>query len=348
MAWRPNRLQWVIIWATVLTSAHFWLKLRFSFLFGNGDGGWGLPAYVYPAIRRGYTTQLAVVILVIGVLLTWQTSGWSRPVASRRQAKIWGWLKRHTPSTRTTLMALAAAVGIWLLALGISKLPPPPDHVRDAQEKPAETTDAASGISAANSIQLAPARPVTIDPSEVDSIKLRSQEAAPLDGKIAQVRAVEANVDPCRSSVPGVQMAFLSVNNGEQLGTPAGNGHGELTITNGNREEDAAVIVANSTEDTDDRLIFVRAGMVATMRQITPGQYKLTFQFGLSWDSQKEDFVCDRYTKVFDQPVFFTETRDPDGIGYHELHITLTPVPNGKAATTRVNDALFRRRRSTP
>jgi len=92
MVWHPNRLQWGIIWATVITSAHFWLKLRFSLLFGNGAGGWGLPAYLDVAIRRGYTTQLAVVIVVMGMLLLWQTSRWHWPAKSQRQTRIWSWL----------------------------------------------------------------------------------------------------------------------------------------------------------------------------------------------------------------------------------------------------------------
>jgi len=76
--WRPNALQWCIIWAAVLTAAHVWLGLRISDWWGNQSGGWGLPAYLYPVTLFSRRTQFAVVILAIGALLVWQVSGWRK------------------------------------------------------------------------------------------------------------------------------------------------------------------------------------------------------------------------------------------------------------------------------
>jgi len=120
MAWRPNKLQWGIIWVTLITSAHFWLNLRLSLLFGDDSGRWGLSAYLYPAVYRGHTTQLAAVILIIGVLLTWQTSGWRRTTPGQRPEGMSNRLKRYTPSARArlTLRFSVIVIAVGVLSAG--------------------------------------------------------------------------------------------------------------------------------------------------------------------------------------------------------------------------------------
>jgi len=75
--WYPNTVQWWIIWATVLTAAHFWLDLRLWDLIDR-YGAWGLPGYLYPAYTH-HREKLAFMVVVVGGLLLWQTSGNKKP-----------------------------------------------------------------------------------------------------------------------------------------------------------------------------------------------------------------------------------------------------------------------------
>lgn len=76
----PNKLQWVIIWVTVLLAAHLWIGLRVhDFWPGNAAGGWGLPAYLEGAwaelpANPDASPRFAVCILAIGSLLVWMAS----------------------------------------------------------------------------------------------------------------------------------------------------------------------------------------------------------------------------------------------------------------------------------
>jgi len=70
----PNRAQWVVIWATVLISGHFWLRLHLSNWMPS-ENGWGLAGYLHPALEW-HPERLAAVVLVLGALLVWQFSHW--------------------------------------------------------------------------------------------------------------------------------------------------------------------------------------------------------------------------------------------------------------------------------
>jgi len=91
----PNRLQWVILWATVLTAAWNWLGFEFTrFLYGY-HGKWEWDGYLGQVLGRDaryHPTRLAFTILVLGLLLTWQASGWTRrkPSASAASSKTSG------------------------------------------------------------------------------------------------------------------------------------------------------------------------------------------------------------------------------------------------------------------
>ena len=68
-------LQWVILWASVLTAAHVWLGLDLRDFWSQYEygGRWGLDGYLYPALGS-HRSELAFVTLVIGGLLLWQIS----------------------------------------------------------------------------------------------------------------------------------------------------------------------------------------------------------------------------------------------------------------------------------
>ena len=68
-----RRLQWAIIWASVLTATHVWLGLDLHNFFPQDGARWGLDGYLYPALTY-HRSELAFVILLIGGLLSWQIS----------------------------------------------------------------------------------------------------------------------------------------------------------------------------------------------------------------------------------------------------------------------------------
>lgn len=99
----PNRTQWVVIWLTLLVAAHFWLGLRLRDIWpGNAEGGWGLYAYLEPAIRYGSRPRLAGTIVAVGVLLIWMAS---RPLP--RSA----WNSAKLRRFKRALVALGVLVG---------------------------------------------------------------------------------------------------------------------------------------------------------------------------------------------------------------------------------------------
>jgi hypothetical protein len=106
-----SRLQWAIIWVSVLTAAHVWLGLDLSDLWPNPGYRWGLGGYLYPAYTD-HRPELAFVILVVGALLLWQTSGrW--PAGVRTPA---GSLRAMFRSTKALVVACLIIL-LFLLAL---------------------------------------------------------------------------------------------------------------------------------------------------------------------------------------------------------------------------------------
>jgi hypothetical protein len=144
--------------------------------------------------------------------------------------------------------------------------------------------------------------------------------------------ACEANLRrPANGTEPGLLLAS--------------DGHGRLVVTNGN-PQDAAVLLADQAGQQDDRLMYVRSGMQATMAGIPPGQYRIKFQIGKNWDERVEQFRCVTGTAVFDKTKSFTEAERADGIEYSRLSITLHKVVGGNARTSAIAQQCFVRRRT--
>jgi hypothetical protein len=123
----------------------------------------------------------------------------------------------------------------------------------------------------------------------------------------------------------------------------AGGGYGTLKITNGNTE-DAAVILASTIMQPEDRFVYIRAGMSATMAGIPTGQYRMMFQIGRNWDGQGEAFRCVSATGAFDRLASFEEQEKLDAIEYTAISITLHKLVGGNARTTAMPQNQFHRR----
>jgi hypothetical protein len=109
-------------------------------------------------------------------------------------------------------------------------------------------------------------------------------------------------------------------------------GHGKLNVTNGNADY-AAVILASDSAQVTDWLVYVRAGMSATMNRIPTGTYRLMFQIGGTWDDMEETFKCASATGVFDRAAAFEEQEKADRVEYTEISITLHKLIGGNART---------------
>jgi hypothetical protein len=151
--------------------------------------------------------------------------------------------------------------------------------------------------------------------------------------------AIELAADACRSS-----LQERPQNGTEAETSKVTAGHGTLTISNGN-SEDSAVILSNSAMDSDDRLMYIRAGMTAIIRNIPPGQYRIQFQIGKSWDAEAERFRCVIATAMFDRTASFEENETEHEIQYADIQITLHKLSGGNARTTSITPAAFLRRR---
>jgi hypothetical protein len=151
--------------------------------------------------------------------------------------------------------------------------------------------------------------------------------------------------DPCSIDVPADDQH--RPRNGEEFeAQQTGEGHGKLTVTNGN-SEDAAVIVSNTLADSGDRIMYVRKKMTATMDRISPGEYRMTFQIGKDWDEEAEKFRCVMATSVFDRSASFKENETEKGVQYSAVRVTLHKLVGGNARTTPVDSKVFSRRKRT-
>jgi hypothetical protein len=298
MAWRPNKLQWGIIWATVLTSAHFWLNLRLSLLFGDNNGRWGLSAYLYPAVYRGHTTQLAAVILVIGVLLTWQTSGWHRTTPGPRPERIWNRLKRYTASVRARVTRRFSVIVIAVGVLGagayfISRRVPDHSFSTARQAMPPES------------------KTFVPDPQPEILLATRKQPMPQSYVAIPRQRYVRPEKAPNGAPWPAAS-AYVGRAGNED-------GHSEVTVDNTQSRSDMLVKLFDRQykRPVVVRIFFLRAGEQFALEGVAAGNYDIRYQnldSGVIWRSE---------------PFALKEAEDEHQIRATGASLTLYEVPNG-------------------
>ena len=180
--------------------------------------------------------------------------------------------------------------------------------------------------------------PTVVEPSLSQS----AVDAVPR-GQDALLQPDVKTAESCPPSVAAQELQRPT--NGQEFDAKElGNGHGELTVVNGN-PLDAAVIVENSNLDGSDRLVYVRAGMRTTITSIPPGEHRLKFQIGSNWDEEAEQFRCVSATAIFDRMASFEENETATNIEYSTVEVTLHKLAGGNVHTTPIDPALFRRHR---
>jgi len=128
---------------------------------------------------------------------------------------------------------------------------------------------------------------------------------------------------------------------GTRIEEDVGNdGHGKLTVDNGTADDATVRLVLSETEQTA-RWFFVKSHESATVGGIEPGKYDLRFTTGLDWDAADEVFRWGAAYSEFDRKLNYVETLDAET--YHEMSVTLHPVPHGNAPTSAISRERFLR-----
>jgi hypothetical protein len=87
------------------------------------------------------------------------------------------------------------------------------------------------------------------------------------------------------------------------------NGHGVLTIINGNHAQDVLAVLARS-DDEPLISVFIRAGESFKISGIDDGEYKVRFSFGKTFDRKSNEFIEEGGYYQLDQPIIFKTTSE--------------------------------------
>lgn len=114
---------------------------------------------------------------------------------------------------------------------------------------------------------------------------------------LAPVKAAVGNsIPPPRSLPTGTRI----------IPDGATSGHGELTADNGNRL-DACLVLIDAASGVRVRKIYIKAGDSFTLKNISPGNYRVYFAIGSDWDSSDNKFKRDASYARFDEPFSYDE-----------------------------------------
>ena len=115
-------------------------------------------------------------------------------------------------------------------------------------------------------------------------------------------------------------------------------GRGLLTIDNGT-STDADVKLVSGTRAL--QWTYISTGQKLQFRGIPPGNYRLRFCQGTSWNSKERKFICSRVCSELDKTFEFTEEHKGDFIEYGAHTVTLHEVLAGNITKSRLDPAVF-------
>jgi hypothetical protein len=152
---------------------------------------------------------------------------------------------------------------------------------------------------------------------------------------------------PPRSLPPPAPIPRAPVNRlktGVNIWAPRGtSGLGSLRIHNGT-SYDAAALLREEGTGTPRRFVYVRAHEMTTLGAIAPCHCRLFFALGTDWDAQEEEFRADARFSAFEDGFRFEESETDSGVEYATFSVTLHPVREGQARTTRLSKEEFEKR----
>ena len=176
------------------------------------------------------------------------------------------------------------------------------------------------------------------NPPEAKTLTASSRRpSAPLPAPVAQRPAPVASAQPVPT--PCQADAQVRPRSGTEIGSRYRGGLGALRVANGTDVDAVALLMDNGTE-IPRRAIFIRSGESGAMTSVPAGHYRLQFQLGSDWISERR-FCLLRGTSEFESVFDFDEVPSDRGIRYSIHDVTLHPVPEGKARTHLVSNERF-------
>jgi len=106
---------------------------------------------------------------------------------------------------------------------------------------------------------------------------------------------------------------------------------------------DAVLTLLDAEVNAVRRHVYLRARDVLTIADIAPCRCRLFFALGTDWDVVAEEFRESASFAVFDDLLQFTEFETERGVEWATFSVTLHPVPEGRARTTRLSKEEFQR-----
>lgn len=144
-------------------------------------------------------------------------------------------------------------------------------------------------------------------------------------------------------SLPGLISQVSHPENGESLLSSFYNqatGRHRIVVTN-NSGSDAIVKIEDYTSGETYRLVFVRKNHSHIISEVRDGLFMIKFALGTDYSPSQKMFLKPSGFTKFDNPNRFQETRSSDGyrttVHYSQLSITLAPVVDGNAQTSKIS-----------
>jgi hypothetical protein len=145
------------------------------------------------------------------------------------------------------------------------------------------------------------------------------------------------------NSTPYQMTQIAYPENGENL---LGSSYNQITgrhsiVVRNNSGFDAIVKLEDYNTEETYRLVFVRRNQSYTISDIRDGLFMIKFALGSDYSSAQRMFLKPSGFTKFDNPNRFQETRSSDGyrttVRYSQLSITLAPVVDGNAQTSKIS-----------
>jgi hypothetical protein len=145
----------------------------------------------------------------------------------------------------------------------------------------------------------------------------------------SQTAPPERASTPERARTPPTdEEGYLALPNGTELIPPAGKrGLGAVQVVNLTDHEAVAELASESARETALRLVYIRAGAEATLREIGAGVYYLRFWTGEEWLPRSRDFARYRARGGPVGPLAFFQFQTDEGMQADRYEITLKPAP---------------------
>jgi hypothetical protein len=128
--------------------------------------------------------------------------------------------------------------------------------------------------------------------------------------------------------------------NGDVIDDNRQGGMGQLTVNNGNDSDAVLKLVQGGTPVVS---LYVGHGDKATLTRIPDGTYQVFFTMGTDWSVPDRLFTRSCEFSQFDNPISYNTIQESRGTQYTTYDMTLQPVFNGTATTSRVTAQNFPR-----